>query len=122
MERAPEGFTEKVMMRIQAVGAVKEPPLLSISSWIAIFLGLAALLIMIFVIDIPFFDRMMTSTGMHEFTSYLVSKNPFQSFVGIFKGLNLSSISLVIIVAAAVLGILERLIFRKISSANLLIL
>ena len=52
-EKAPANFTEVVMGRIKANPVIDDTPLLSTGTWIAIILAVAAMIVMIFTVDIP---------------------------------------------------------------------
>lgn len=122
IEKAPEDFTQKVMLKVKAAGPVKEPPLLSPGGWLAIVLAVAAFITMIFVVDLPFLDSMFSSTGIRQFTAGFFSGDRVQAFFGIIRGFSLNQISLIILVAAACLVVIERLISRKFFEANLLMI
>ena len=122
LEKAPSGFTEKVMLKVKAAGPVKDSPLLSPGGWFAIVIALAALVTMVFVIDIPYFDKMMSAKGIQQFSSGIFSGDRIQAFFGIFQGFSLNLVSLVILIAAACLFVIERLVSRKFFSINLLMI
>jgi len=55
LEKTPDNFTDKVMGRIKDNHVIDDTPLLSTGTWIAIILGVAAMIVVIFTVDMPFF-------------------------------------------------------------------
>jgi hypothetical protein len=121
-EKVPDNFTDKVMGRIKNNNVIDDTPLLSTGTWIAIIVGLAAMIIVIFTVDMPFFDNIFSSTGIQKVSMNIFSQGFFNSIYLFFKGLNISSITVVIIAAAAGLVILERLLHRRFSETRMLII
>jgi len=122
IEKAPESFTGKVMEQVRATPAIDDSPLFTRGTWIAIILGMAALIIFIFSVDIPYIDQVFSSTGMQKMSMDIFSKGFFGMMVAFFKGLPISSISIVIVAAAVGLVLLERLLRRKFSETQLLLI
>ena len=119
-EKAPEGLTEKIMSQIKARPSAADVPLLSTGAWIAIILSAAALFIFVFVIDIPIFGDLISSTGIFSMPREVFSEGFFNSIFSFFHGIHISSISLTIIGAAALLGLMERFFFRRITGFYLM--
>lgn len=119
VEEAPGHLTDRIMSKIQESPATKEAPLLSPGAWIAIISSVAALLIMIFVVDIPFFGNLFSPSEMEKISSEVVSANFLDSFLAFFKSIHLSSITFTIIAAAVFLVLLERLVLRRFMHFNL---
>jgi hypothetical protein len=122
MEKAPDGFTDKVMGRIKANPVIDDSPLLSTGTWIAIILGVAAMIVMIFIVDLSFFDQMFSMTGVEKASMSIFSAGFFNSMTAFFKSLHLSSISVVIISAASGLMVIERLLRKRFSEKRMLII
>jgi hypothetical protein len=120
IEKAPEHFTEKVMGRIQATPSADDSPLLSRGTWIAIISGMAAMIIFIFAVDIPYLDQLFSATRVQSVSMNFFSGNLLDSMSTFFKGLNISSISIVIVAAAAGLVFLERLLRKRFSETGIL--
>ena len=121
-EKAPDNFTEKVMGRIKASPVIDDTPLLSTGTWIAIILGVAALIVVIFTVDMPFFDQIFSTSDIQKVSMNIFSEGFFNSIVAFFKGLHISSITVVIIAAAGGLVVIERLFHKRFSEIKLLIL
>lgn len=121
-EKAPDGMTDKIMSRISTHSVAADVPLLSTGAWIAIIVSAAALFIFVFVIDIPIFGDLISSTGILNIPSNVFTEGFMSSIFSFFKGIHISSISLTIIGAAALLGLMERLFFRKITGFYLMII
>ena len=121
-EKLPGNFTDKVMSRIKANPVIDDTPLLSTGTWISVILGVAAMIVMIFMVDMPFIDRMFSSTGIQKVSMNIFSEGFFNSMSAFIKGLNISSTTLVIIAAAVGLVVLERLLHRRFSDTRLLMI
>jgi hypothetical protein len=122
MEKAPDKFTDKVMSRIKTNPVIDDTPLLSTGTWIAIILGLAAMIIVIFTVDMPFFDQVFSSTGIQKVSMNIFSHGFFNSIYLFFKGLHISSTTVVIVAAVAGLVLLERLLHRRFSETRFIII
>lgn len=121
-ESAPASFTGKVMERIKAEPAVDDTPLLSTGTWIAIIAGLAAMIVVIFMVDIPFFDRVFSSEGIQKVSMDIFSNGFFSTMLSFFKNLNISNITWMIIAAAVGLVVLDRLLRKRFSETGILMI
>ena len=122
MEKAPGNFTDKVMGRIKADPVIDDTPLLSTGTWIAIILGVAAMIVVIFTVDIPYIDQIFSSAGIQKLSMNIFSEGFFNSISIFIKGLNISSVTVVIVATAAGLVLLERLLRRRFSETRLLMI
>jgi hypothetical protein len=122
LEKAPGNFTDKVMSRIKSSPVIDDTPLLSTGTWIAIIFGLAAMIVVIFTVDIPFFDQIFSSSGIQKVSMNIFSEGFFKSMSMFFKGLNISGTTVAIILAAVGLVILERLLHKRFSETRLLMI
>ena len=122
LEKAPDNFTDKVMGRIKANLVIDDTPLFSTGTWIAIILGVAAMIVVIFTVDIPYFDQIFSATGIQKVSMNIFSEGFFSSISTFIKGLHISSVTVVIIAAAAGLVLLERLLHRRFSETRILII
>jgi len=122
LEKAPDNFTDKVMGRIKANLVIDDTPLFSTGTWIAIILGVAAMIVVIFTVDIPYFDQIFSATGIQKVSMNIFSEGFFSSIFSFIKGLQISSVTVVIIAAAAGLVLLERLLRRRFSETRLLVI
>lgn len=120
LEKAPENFTEKVMSRIKNNSSIDDTPLLTTGTWIAIILGVAAMIVVIFTVDFSFFDQIFSTSDIQKVSIGIFSTGFINSFAAFIKGLHLSSTTLVILGAAAGLVVIERLLRRRFGSAKLL--
>ena len=122
IEKVPDNFTDKVMSRIKTNPVIDDTPLLSTGTWIAIVLGVAAMIVVIFTVDIPYIDQIFSSTGIQQVSMNIFSEGFFNSISLFIKSLHISSVTVVIISAAAGLVILERLLHRRFSETRLLVI
>jgi hypothetical protein len=122
IEKAPDHFTDRVMSRIKANPAADNTPILSVGTWIAIIAGLAAMVVVIFTVNIPFFDTLFSSSNVQKVSMNIFSGEFFNTMVAFFKGLKISGITVVIVAAAVGLVILDRLLRRKFSETKLLVI
>lgn len=121
-EKAPEHFTDKVMGKIQVRPALDDTPLLSPGMWIALIAGLAATITVVFMIDIPFFDRVFSSSNIEKVSMNVFSKGFFQTMASFFKSLQLSGITWMIIAAALGLVIIDRILRKRFSETGVLMI
>jgi hypothetical protein len=119
-EKAPDSFTEKVMSRIKTNPIIDDTPLLTTGTWIAIIVGLAAMIVVIFTVDFSFFDHIFSTRDIQEVSIGIFSKGFINSITSFFKGLHLSSTTLVILAAVAGLVVIERLLNKRFGSAKVL--
>jgi hypothetical protein len=122
LEKAPDNFTDKVMTRIKSNPAIDDTPLLSTGTWIAIILGVAAMIVVIFTVDIPYFDQIFSTKGIEKVSMNIFSAGFINSMASFIKGLHISSVTVVIIAAAAGLVVLERLLHKRLSATRLLMI
>jgi len=122
LEKAPDNFTDRVMGRIKSNPVIDDTPLLSTGTWIAIILGVAAMIVVIFSVDIPYIDQIFSTTGIQKVSMNIFSEGFFTSMATFIKGLHISSTTIVIIAAAAGLVVLERLFHRRFSETRLLMI
>ena len=122
VEKAPGNFTEKLMGRIQSTPSLDNTPLLSTGTWIAIIAGLAAMIVIIFTVDMPVFDNILSSSNIQKVSMNIFSQGFFNNLSSFFTSFNFSSISLMILVAAAGLVVIERMLRKRFSATNLLVI
>ena len=119
-EKAPENFTEKVMSSIKNNPVIDDTPLLTTGTWIAIIVGVAAMIVVIFTVDFSFFDQIFSTTDIQKVSVNIISAGFINTMSAFFKSLHLSSSTLVILAAATGLVVIERLINRRSGSAKVL--
>jgi hypothetical protein len=85
-------------------------------------LGVAAMIVMIFTVDLPFIDQMFSTKDLEKVSMNIFSAGFFESMTSFFKSLHLSNITVMIIAAAAGLALLERLLRKRFSGMNLIII
>jgi hypothetical protein len=122
LEKAPGDFTDKLMGRIKANPVIDDTPLLSAGTWIGIIAGLAAMIVMIFMLDMSFLDKMFSFSGIQQVSMNIFSKGFLNTMASFFSSLNISSTSLVILAAATGLVILERLLRKRFLASGLLVI
>lgn len=117
-EKAPDRFTDSVMKRIQSAPVIDNTPLLTTGTWIAIIAGLAATIVIIFTVDIPFFDKVFSSEGIQRVSMNLFANGFFSTMSSFFK--SFSSITWVIVAAAVGLVLLERILRKRFGPVGVL--
>jgi hypothetical protein len=122
LEKAPDNFTDKVMGRIKNYPIIDDTPLLTTGTWIAIILGVAAMIVVFFTFDFSFFDQIFSASDIQKVSIGIFSSAFINSFATFIKELHLSSTTFIIIGAAAGLVVIERLLRKRFGSANLLII
>lgn len=121
-ETPSAGFTEKLMARVKSQPAADDTPLLTRGTWISLVLAVAAVIFFIFTLDIPVFSRVFSASGMQKVSMDLFSIGFFNTMAEFFKNLEISGISLSILLAATGLALLERAIHQKITDARVFFL
>ena len=122
IEKAPDHFTEKLMEKIKASPGLEDTPLLSTGTWIAIIAGLAAMIVIIFTVDMPLVDNFFSSSNIEKVSMNIFSKGFFSSLSSFFQGFKFSSISVGIVAAAAGLILIERILRKRFTATNLLVI
>jgi hypothetical protein len=122
LEHAPEGFTDRVMDRLQAESSKKPAPILSLGAWIGIISAIAAFIIIMLVIDIPFIDNAMSATGIHRLSMNIFSEGFLSGISTVFENFRLGNLFFVIILAAVLLYFVDRLLRKRITTTNLLVI
>ena len=121
-EKAPEGFTGKVMERLNPETMPSHERILSPVAWIGIFAGVAALIIIMFLVDLPFISNFFTSTGIHKLSLDVFNGGFYESFIRLFKSLNVTAIGITIVIGFISLVFLERIISRRKAQHGLILL
>jgi hypothetical protein len=112
-ERAPSGFTEAVMGKLQPAAELKHERIFSAGTWIAIFLGAAALVTTFLLIDMPFIDHMFSSTGIRKMSMNIFTNQFYESFTGLLTFMKQNLIGFIIFLAFLSLVVVERIISRR---------
>ncbi len=120
--KAPDGFTAKVMSRIQAEPALQDKPLITPIGWIALIAGIIIVIIIIFSVDIPFVNQVFSETGIQKISMNIFSQHFISSFTSIFKSIKVTSLTISILGGILVLVLAERFLFRKIRTVQMLII
>lgn len=121
-DKAPEGFTARVMQKVQPEAAPEAGHYLSPLAWAGIFVGVAILIITMFFVDIPFLNNFFSSTGIEKISLDIFNGGLIDSFVKFFKQLNINAIGIAIIIGFVSLILLERLFSRRRSESRLILL
>jgi len=116
IEKAPEGFADRVMIALEGEkAAVKSTwwQQSNILMWGSIAAGVLALVVMTFMIDFSFMNSIfagfeLDGTRVTQFIQYLVA-----GFTGIFEKINISSVTVYIVIALGALFIADRFLRRK---------
>ncbi len=116
IEKAPEGFADKVMNIIDAEGAVAEEERWSWSGWwiwASIFIGFVGLVVMVFFVDFSFMGNIFTGIELDGSRMSNFISNLGNGLITAFEGFTVSSITITIIIAIGALFLIERLLRRK---------
>jgi hypothetical protein len=116
IEKAPDGFTDRVM---QAIGVEEAELVQSRWSWSgwwlwgSIFLGVAALVTIVFFVDFSFMGSIFSGVELDgsrvaNFVQFFGS-----GIVNAFQGFSISSTSIIIFMALGMLILAERIIRRR---------
>lgn len=116
MDKAPEGFTDKVMQAINTQPSIQSQPWWSFSNiwfWASLFLGFAGLVAIVFFVDFSFMGSIFSGLKFDESIINSISSEIGRELLGISEGIEVSSISMIILAAIVALFILDRLLRRK---------
>ncbi len=108
LEKAPDDFTAGVMNRIEAKteGSLS---LFSPLTWVLAGAGLAAVIIVLFMFDIPYVNDIFSATHLSSIQfNKIISADFINSFISFFEGIKLGPISLIIGLTAIALVALDR--------------
>lgn len=122
VDKAPEGFTGRVMEKIQPEIIPAHEHILSPLAWGAIFTGIAAVIITMLFVDIPFITSFFSTTGIQELSLDVFNGKFYESFIQFFKKLNINAIGIAIVIGFISLVVLERIISRKRQAQGLMML
>lgn len=116
VEKAPEGFTDKVMQAIEPDTVPQSQPWWSLSNiwfWASLFLGFAGLVSIVFFVDFSFMGSIFEGFKLDEAFINTFTSEIGRELLGMSQGIEISSITVIIIVAIGALFILDRLLRRK---------
>jgi hypothetical protein len=116
IEKAPDGFTDKVMNALDTEKEQLALPWWSRSNlwfWSSIFMGVIALVSIVFFIDFSFMGGIFEGIKIDEVMISQVTNEIGRELLGMSEGFEVSSISFVILAAFGALFILDRLLRRK---------
>lgn len=121
-DKAPEGFTDTVMEKISPSRETAREHVLSPIAWGGIFLGIAAAIITMIFVDIPFINNFFSTTGFQKVSMNIFSTGFFDSFMKFFKELNINAVGITIIIGFIALIIVERIISRRRAQQRMILL
>ena len=116
VEKAPEGFADRVMNIIDAEGSVVPEERWSWSGWwlwASIFLALASLVVMVFFVDFSFMGNIFEGLELDGSRMSNFFSNLGNGLIAAFEGFSVSSITITIVIAIGALFLIERLLRRK---------
>lgn len=116
VEKAPEGFTDKVMQTIDPGIDTESQPWWSLSNiwfWASLFIGFAALVSIVFFVDFSFMGSVFTGFTVDENLINTITTEVGRELLGMSEGIEVSSITVIIVAAIGALFILDRILRRK---------
>jgi hypothetical protein len=120
--KAPDGFTEKVMQKIQVEGETSHEHIFSPVIWFVIFLGAAAVVVTMLFLDIPLINNIFSSSGIQQISFNVFSDRFYEGFLSIFQGIQINSTVIIILIAFVSLIVVERLLARRRASQGLILI
>lgn len=121
-DKAPEGFTGRVMEKISPSEEHAREHILSPLAWGGIFLGIAAAIVTMIFVDIPFINNFFSTTGFQKISMDIFSAGFYDSFVRFFKELNINAIGIAIVIGFISLIAIERIVSRRRAQQRMLLL
>ena len=122
VEHAPDDFTARVMEKLQPETMPSHEHILSPLAWGAIFTGIAAVIITMIFVDIPFITNFFSTTGIQQLSLDIFNGRFYESFIRFFKSLNINAIGITIVVGFISLVVIERVISRKKEAQGMMLL
>jgi ABC-type spermidine/putrescine transport system permease subunit II len=122
VDKAPEGFTARVMEKLQPETVPSHEHILSPLAWGAIFTGIAAVIITMILVDIPFITNFFSTTGIQQISLDIFNGKFYESFIRFFKEFNINAIGIAIVIGFISLVVLERIIAKKRQTQQMLLL
>ncbi|MBP6872265.1 MAG: hypothetical protein KBC43_09680 [Bacteroidales bacterium] len=116
IEKAPDHFTDKVMERINSPALADDSPLISRGTLLAIIVGVAAMIVVILTVDIPYFDNLFSSDRIQKISMNIFTDGFFRTMASFFR--EFSSITWVVIGAALGLVLIDRILRKRFSETK----
>lgn len=116
IEKAPEGFTDKVMSAIETDISTENAQWWSFSNiwfWASIFMGIAGLVAIVFFVDFSFMGGLFSGFTVDDKLISMLTAEIGQEMLKLSANIEVSSITVIIAVSLGGLFILERLLHRK---------
>jgi hypothetical protein len=116
IEKAPEGFADRVMNIIDAENAVVGEERWSWSGWwlwASILFAIASLVAIVFFIDFSFMGNIFEGLELDGSRMSQFFSNLGNGLIAAFEGFTVSSITVTIVIAIGALFLIERLLRRK---------
>jgi hypothetical protein len=120
-EKPSAGFTSSVMERVRLEATRQAGPLLKPGTWVLMSMGFVLFVVLIFTVNIPFVNSLFSATGMEKISLNIFSSQFISSFQAFFKEIHLTSISVMIGIAAVLLVGLDRILRHGQPSSKMLI-
>lgn len=116
IDKAPDGFTDRVMQAIGVEEATEVQSRWSWSGWWlwgSILIAIAALITVVFIVDFSFMGSIFEGIEWDGNKLANFVQNVGSGFVNAFQGFTISSTSIVILMAIGLLIVAERVIRRR---------
>ena len=119
-----DDFTGKVMAQVQASGHVESiayQPLISGKLWLVIGFALATLVVTVFFIDFSFIGNLFSGVSVEQPQMLNFFSSTFNSITQWLSGVELSSVTAMILISIGLLVIIERILRKPGTTSTLLI-
>ena len=116
MEKAPEGFTDKVMDAIEVEAEPSKAKWWTLSGlwlWGSLAFGFTCLVVMVFFIDFSFMGSLFTGIEIDGSLFSQLIQQSGNTMISLFENFNISSVTISIIVALVALFLVDRLLRRR---------
>jgi len=100
IEKAPDGFTDKVMMAVEKEHEDLFDRFLDPKMWVYIGIGVAAVATILITIGITGIGRLFSIPSMESLSKNLFNASIFSSFINLFTSFKISTITAVILCTA----------------------
>ena len=115
IEKPSKDFTDNIMKKIHqetVVESVESQSVLSLKYWVIIALGIIAIISLLFGYDWLFIKNIFSEINIETINFLSIILGFVNYFKGLFSGIEISSITVVIFLSVALLIVVDRLLKR----------
>jgi hypothetical protein len=116
-------FTNNVMSGIEKKGEAASSRLLPPYAWILMGLGLAGLVTVLFMVDVPYIGKIFSGPATENFRPGIIFSDQFlNTMSSFFNSFNFTSISVAILLSAFALIAVDRILRKRVMQSHMLMI